>query len=97
VWFIGRFGGPGNSYDRKTLEHLNRVATKHKVDYQKFLSSIIRAWMNGSAKCDKLKIQCLLKSEDYPRFRITDSKHVITQTRVNLKLMKDAINGRLEI
>jgi len=97
VWFIGRFGGQGTSYDRRTLEHLNRIAKKHNLDIQKFLSSIIRAWVNGAAKCEELRIQCLVKSEDYPRFRITYSKHVITQTKVNMKLMKDVIDGRLEL
>jgi len=97
VWFIGRFGGQGNSYDRRTLKHLNRVAKKHNLDTQKFLASIIRAWVNGAARCEKLRIQCLVKSEDHPRFRVTDSKHVITQTKVNLKLMKDAIDGKLEL
>ena len=97
VWFIGRFGGQRNSYDLKTLVHLNQVAKKHNLDLQKFLASIIRAWVNGVSRCEKLRIQCLVKSEDYPRFRVTYSERVITQTKVNLKLMKDAADGKLEL
>jgi len=92
VWVIGRIGGPTVTYDRRILEYLSLIAKKHNLNNQKFLASILRAWVNGASRCDGLSIKCLIKAEDYPRFRITDAERLITQTKVNLKLLKGAID-----
>ncbi len=94
VWLIGRIGGPTMGYDWRTLEHFRRIAKKHNLDIQKFLTSIIRAWSRGTARCEKLSVECLIKTDDYPRFRVTENEHLITQTKVNLKLLKDVAKGK---
>ena len=95
VWVIGSFGGTRGSCDWRTIKYLNWIAKKHNLDTQKFLASIIRAWAKGVSRCEKLRIQCLIKAEDYPRFRVTEAERLITQTKVNLKLLKDVAMGRV--
>jgi len=95
VWVIGRYGGTRGSCDWRTIKYLNWIAKKHNLDTQKFLDSIIRAWAKGASRCEKLRIKCIIKAEDYPHFCVTDADRLITQTKVNLKLLKDAANERI--
>ena len=84
---IGRIGGPAVTFDKKVLSYLMFLARKHDITPEKFVESILRAWSKDSARCGKLKIQCIIKAEDRPCFRITRGKHIVTQTKVNLKLL----------
>jgi len=84
---IGRIGGSAVTFDRRVLGYLIFIARKYDVAPPKFLESIVSAWFNGSSICGKLKIQCVMKTEDRPHFRITCDQHVVTQTKVNLKML----------
>ncbi len=84
---IGRIGGPALTFDKRVLDYLIFIARKHEVVPSEFLESIVRAWLKDTSRCGKLKIQCIIKTEDHPYFRITCQQHLVTQTRVNLKLL----------
>lgn len=94
---IGRIGGPRKSFDWRIIEYLDWIAKKHNLETPKFLGSIMRAWVNGVSKCEKLRIQCIINAEDYPHFRITKAKRLVAQTKVNMKLLKDAIDRKAKI
>jgi len=77
------------------VDYLIFIARKHDVTPTKFLESIVHAWFNGSSRCGKLKIQCIIKAEHRPYFRITRNQHIVTQTKVNLKLLTNTIKEDL--
>ena len=95
VWIIGRYCSMKGTCDWKAIKYLHWIAKKHNLDTQEFLVSIIRAWANGASRCEKLGIKCIIKAGEHSYFRITDATRLITQTKVNLKLLKDIAGGRI--
>jgi hypothetical protein len=73
-----------------TLEYINRISQKYKLDLNLLLNCLIKAWQVKESECGDLSIICRKKTKDYAIFLITKGLKVVAQFKIPNYILQES-------
>ena len=85
----GRPRGPLHSFANVTnCAYLIGISKKYGIDTRKFLVCFLDAWTHENSSYKSMSIKCRQKTEDDGIFLVTQDQKIVTQLRLNEKMLK---------